>query len=254
MQNVNLESIDKLSKKELKRAVLDCFEHARDASPIDRLAVLQEAQFYSRELERRADSRTSIRDLILEVIVIGLIGWEIFLGYKTEKLQSAASEKELGVLNNLQTSSQNTATILQSLNATTDTMNAAIQDEANLNYKVAVDVTYDTGVNRLIVSNNGRTPVWVWGIKLGDSARDMDREPHVIPAGGHSYMLVTLYDTVVSKTPDNGRYEPTLDLYLRSEDRKPYVVHSLLSGLKNNGWFSFHATTLSITQKDWSKP
>jgi hypothetical protein len=253
MKYIELKAIDKMSRKQLKQAVLDCYEYAPEADPIDRLAILQEAQFYSRELERRSDSWTSRRDLLLEIAVIGLIGWEIWLGYRSESLQSEASEKELKVLSNLQTSSDNTASILQSLKSTTDTMNAAIQDEASLNHKVAVDVTFDTQSQRVIVFNNGRTPVWLWGTKVFD-ATDKGKEPRIIPAGGFSYILAAEFFTVMgTKTQDGGRYETTLDLYVRSDNNKPYVVHSLFSAIKTNGSLMIHGTTLSITPTDWSK-
>jgi hypothetical protein len=133
MRVLELKQIDKMTKKELKLAVEDCFEHAPEVDPVDRLAILQEAEFYTRELERRSDSWISIRDLILELIVIALIGWEIHMSYRAETIQSEASDKQQVVLGNLQKSSEATAAILGSLKSTTETMNTAIQDEASLN-------------------------------------------------------------------------------------------------------------------------
>jgi hypothetical protein len=39
--------IGKMNRKELKQAILMCFEYAPDADPVDRLAVLQEAHVTS---------------------------------------------------------------------------------------------------------------------------------------------------------------------------------------------------------------
>jgi hypothetical protein len=89
LKETSLGIIDNMSRAELKRAIVMCFEYAPDATPIDRLAVFQEAEFYTRELERRADSRTSIRDLLLEIIVIGMIGWEIWMGYGADAFTKA---------------------------------------------------------------------------------------------------------------------------------------------------------------------
>jgi hypothetical protein len=254
MAHTELKLIDKMSKKDLRQAIQACFEYAPETDPVDRLAVLQEAQFYNRELERRSDSWTSRRDLVLELGVIGLIGWEIRMGYKAERLQKTASDQQLIVLGNLQSSSQNTAAILQSLKTTTDTMNGAIQDEASLNHKVAVNVTFDTQSQRVILSNNGRTPVWLWGTKIFDAV-DIGKEPRIIPAGGFSYILASEFFAVMAaKTQEGGRYETPLDLYVRSDNNKPYVVHSLFGATKTNGSLTIHGTTLSITQKDWSRP
>ena len=56
--------------------------------------------------------------------------------YRAEKMQSEAFDKQQVVLGNLQKSSDATASILGSLKSTTEIMNQAIQDEANLNYKI----------------------------------------------------------------------------------------------------------------------
>jgi hypothetical protein len=42
-----------------------------------------------RELEHRRDSLVSIRDFLLEIAVIALIGWEIHMSYRAEHLQSS---------------------------------------------------------------------------------------------------------------------------------------------------------------------
>lgn len=115
MQELKLENIEKLSKTELKLAKVDCFETAPEADPVDRLAILQEAQFYTRELERRIDSRVSIRDFVLEIVVIALIGWEIYMGYWQDAQQSAQFEKQQEVMTKLEQSADATAATLTAL-------------------------------------------------------------------------------------------------------------------------------------------
>jgi hypothetical protein len=77
MEHLMLQDIKKMSEEELNIAIKNCFDYAPEATPIDRLAVLEEAQFYTRELERRDDAFVSKRDLWLEIIVIGLITMEL---------------------------------------------------------------------------------------------------------------------------------------------------------------------------------
>jgi hypothetical protein len=57
MKHIELKRIERLSRKELKQGILDCFEYGLEANPIDRLAVLQQGEFYSRELDRRHESK-----------------------------------------------------------------------------------------------------------------------------------------------------------------------------------------------------
>lgn len=66
---MRLNEIEKLKKKQLKQRVDEAFELAERKGP----RYLAEAQFYMRELEHRRDSFTSIRDLVLEIVVIALI-------------------------------------------------------------------------------------------------------------------------------------------------------------------------------------
>lgn len=93
---MRVEEVGKLTRAQLRDKANECFRLAELTSTIDKPALLLEAQFYMRELERRFDSRASLRDLILEVIVIALIGWEIHMSYRhgpaTEDLDEYASQ------------------------------------------------------------------------------------------------------------------------------------------------------------------
>src|SRR5882724_5816255 len=61
-----------------------------------------------------------IRDFVLEIVVIALIGWEIHLGYKQEEQQSSNFEAQQRILTNLNTSSKSTADTLLGLKSTTE--------------------------------------------------------------------------------------------------------------------------------------
>lgn len=84
-------------------------------------------------LTERADSRErreqwiSTRDLILEIVVIGLIGWEIRMSYRQERLQSQDFQKQQQVLTNLQSSSAATASTLTALQRTAELTNTTLQ-------------------------------------------------------------------------------------------------------------------------------
>ncbi len=78
-----------------------------------------------------------LRDLILEIAVIGLIGWEIYLGYHQELQQSKNFDKQQTVLKNLNDSSKATADTLASLKQTTDLELAAMKESTGLSERSA---------------------------------------------------------------------------------------------------------------------
>src|SRR5713226_7504773 len=195
---MRLKEIERLKKKDLKQRVDEAFAKADEKGP----GYLAEAQFYMRELEHRRDSFTSIRDLILEIIVIALIGWEIHMSYRGERLESQNFEKEQAVFANLQASSAATAKTLESLQKTTEEMNKNIETEVGLNYDVAVEVTFDNQVKHVNISNKGRTNVYVWGDKLDQQKPVLDTKGRMIAPGGYSYILAdTFYEELGKKMP-----------------------------------------------------
>jgi hypothetical protein len=112
---VKVEEFEKLSKPDLRRLANEYFQRADSAGPLDGPAYLLRAQFYLHELDRREDSRISLRDLVLEIVVIVLIGAEIALGIWEGRQQSAAFNGVTTILNNLEASSEATAKTLTSL-------------------------------------------------------------------------------------------------------------------------------------------
>jgi hypothetical protein len=236
--------------------------------PADFLA----AQFYVNELDRRETARVNAArdrienkrrrvDLALELLIVVLIGVEIVLGIVAGHQQSRQVAKELeafgnmqNVLANLQQSSQATADSLKHLTAVTETMNNAIQDEARLNYRVAVDVTFDAGSKRVWIVNKGRSVIWLWGDKVGNAAPQIEEKPREITPGGSYYIVGDRFYEIVSKVQkDSAKSLPFL-LYLRSENGKPFVVSSQFNFVWQNDVLNIHTQTLSITQKDWQTP
>ncbi|SRR5713101_6469563 len=78
-----------------------------------------------------------LRDLILEIAVIGLIGWEIVVGYQQERRQSNNFKTQQEVLKNLNDSSKATADTLVSLKQTTDLELAAMKESTGLSERSA---------------------------------------------------------------------------------------------------------------------
>jgi hypothetical protein len=128
--SISVEALEKLSKKELRKRANDYFAQLATCGHEQEPAVLAKAQFYLRQLEHRWDSRISTRDLILEIIVILLIGGEIYMGIRQEGHQRANFNDQQGVLKNMLTSSQKTADTLTALKSTTEVMNEAVKRSA----------------------------------------------------------------------------------------------------------------------------
>jgi len=226
---MRVEEFEKLTKKQLRSKANVCFATAAPAGEFVRTALLTEARFYMDELERRADSWVSIRDLFLEIVVILLIGGEIWLGVHEGKQQAAAFEKMQGVLSSLQASSEATAKTLTALQSTTESMNTAIQKELSLFYDVSVATVYSAPDKRLIVSNVGRTNVVIGGIKIANVVALAIPEGRVLPpqSNFNSDMNGTLaYDFVERQAAQDKDGFTPFDVYVRNERREEFVIHS----------------------------
>ena len=108
-----------------------------DTKDLQGLYQTEETKQHARDwLTEAADVRefkdrwVSGRDLVLEIVVIALIGWEIHMGYRQETQQSKNFADQQRVLTNLGDSSKATADILTSLKATTEAMNESVKRSA----------------------------------------------------------------------------------------------------------------------------
>jgi hypothetical protein len=163
MRELKLDNINKLNKEELRHAIADCFEYAPDATSVDRLAILQEAQLYTRELERREDSWISRRDLILEIVVIVLIGAELGLGYQQEREQSKAAALQQQVLTNLQVTSAAAAATMTATEAASELNNLSARRQ-----NAFVDVMCDPMSSSIVVRNLDTSRITLTGYNFGN--------------------------------------------------------------------------------------
>ncbi len=254
LKETSLGVIDKMSQAELKRAIVMCFEYAPDATPIDRLAVLQEAEFYTRELERRRDSWTSIRDLALEIAVIALIGWEIHMSYRGERLDSQNFEKEQVVFANLEASSAATAGTLIELEKTSKQMNEAVQTELAVAYEVSLNVKFDITTDRIIITNEGRTNVTLWGSKVEKSGIVMEKGPRTLTPGVP--YLITGHEVTAGLTgvvPKGGFPPVPFVMFIKNERGEEFVARYEFAQMLMMGPSQIQPIMLSIAPFEWSK-
>jgi hypothetical protein len=251
---VKLEDYENWDRKRLRHTINECFEHASNADPVDRLAVLLEAQVYTRELERRSDSRVSIRDFILEIVVIALIGWEIHMGYQQAWQQNQAFEKENVIWEQMETSSKATADTLTSLAGTTALMNSAVQMQLGLLYEVNVVTTFDNNTKRIGITNVGHTPIILLGTQFWDDPPKIETKSPRIVAPGINYSIdgTWFYDAMsqrISKVGD-GEFVPWV-IYLRNGAGKKIAVRTYLAGKWENDVFVIRTQVVSIRQGEW---
>lgn len=105
---MNTEEFEKATKKDLRRKANECFDKLKDSGSNEWPALLMEARFYLDEIERREHDRVSTRDLMLELVVIVLIGLELYFGI-------TGGNAQLKVLEKLNTSASQTATTVGGL-------------------------------------------------------------------------------------------------------------------------------------------
>jgi hypothetical protein len=93
------------------------------------------------------------------------------------------------------------------------------------------------------------------GDKLGDTAAVKEKQPHQItPAGGFYYLHAENRWMQLVQPSQVAAINMLLDLYVKIGQQTPYVVNSIIRMPKQSDPFSVDIQTVSITQKDWSKP
>jgi len=238
---MRLKEMEKLKKKELRQRVDDAFEVAEHKGP----GYLAEAQFYMRELEHRRDSWVSIRDLILEIAVIVLIGWEIHMSYRAERLQKENFADEKKVFQNLEKSSSATADSLVAVRT-------SLEKQLALLYDVSVAVTFDQNLRRIILANNGRTNLYVWGDQLNRGKQVMEAKPKMVTPGGSYYIIAdSFYEELGRKLPKGSKDTIPFDVFIKNEVGDSFVIESQFFAVWYNDLLTIHTQTSSVRRVNW---
>jgi len=156
LESFRIESVRKLSRKQLRIEIDELLSSLESATPEERELISYKADIYVRELDRKRDywSWVSTRDLILEVIVIALIGWEIWLSYRAESQQARNFTDQQAVLTAMQKSTKDTAEQLALLKSTTEEMKQGVERNAT-----AAEASSATAAKSLVVSERAYVTV-----------------------------------------------------------------------------------------------
>ena len=191
-----------------------------------KVALMLEAQFCMHELDRRHGSWTARRDLLLELVVILLIGWEIWLGFRAERNEDALMDKQNAILANLAHSTADTATTMKGLALTSQTMNAALQKQLGFNYAVSLEVNVNGGMEVISVRNSGPADITIWGQRVGDERAAFQKDGQGVARDGTYNIPASALLRDVSAQAYNARAKVAipLDVYLTNTIGKKYVA------------------------------
>ena len=223
MAELKLQNMKMMSDGELEIAIANCFDYSPETTPVDRLAILQEAQFYTRELERRNDAFIAKRDLWLEITVVVLITLELCLGFYEGAKQSISATKEQQALSDLQSNMALTAKVLSGLEKTTEKMNEGVQKELDLYYEPSVLVTYvfQHDSDFLEIYNYGRTGITVYGIKIYEQVCSLEKPMRIASGVKNDLGSWSVVNQVMNRVISSGGTEP-LTIYFRTENGREF--------------------------------
>ena len=247
---LTVKEIGKLSRRELRERADEAFKKADEKGP----GYLAEAQFYTRELEHRHDSWVSIRDLILEIVVIVLIAGELYMSYRQGIEQGKQFEKQQAILGNMEQSSGATLGALTAEQRTMEAMNLALQNQLALYYDVSINVIFDQEKKEVMFLNNGRTNVVAWGTKVGEDKPFVPGEGRVITAGaGMKVDGKEIYNLLVGRFPKPSAGSVAYELYLRNERGEDFVQRGYFALVWQGDVGIVNTQTASVMPEKWSR-
>lgn len=219
MAELKLQNMKTMTGIELEIAIKNCFDYSPQTTPVDRLAVLQEAQFYTRELECRNDAFIAKRDLWLEIAIIVLITAELLLGFYEGAKQSTSATKQQQVLSDLQSDMALTAKVLTGLEKTTEKMNEGVQKELELYYEPSVLIAHvhQNGGDVLEIHNYARTRIAIFGIKARNDVCSLERPINVSSNSTSVLESIFVMDKVVRRV-ETSDANTLLTLYFKAEN------------------------------------
>jgi hypothetical protein len=219
--------------------------------------MLLEAQFYIQERDRRHDSRIGLRDLILELVIIALIGWEVHEGNKQFDLlkkmndNTAATTAATGQLRQAQLDSL--ATLKDSLQAMNE-VNKSVQDELDVNYQLDPEIVFDRTSRIVNIGNNGRTKLLLWGGRVGNApiSTALENEPRIVTPGGHYHILDDPIFDQLEKTPRGTSSKSAFEIFLANAVGRKFISRGYVIAVWQGDALQINTQTVSIRQENWS--
>jgi hypothetical protein len=240
----SLDKINKLSSKELARRAKEALDSYIEKRGLDHHALLVDAQFYLGELQSRKERRSRRIDIFLELIIIGMIGWEIHEG-----------NKQATTLQQMAGNAATTADVLKIVQTTMQSMNETIQAQNSEANRILLDARYSG--NWLYVTNTGHPTIFIYAVRTGNlPAPPLTPTPNV--STGQRVQLPTpqVNETIETILKTRSRYVMPIKLELTDSTGKQYVARSNLVGMrasKPGQGTSITMDNLVISEDKWRK-
>lgn len=281
---MNLEDLSRMSEAELRAKANEHLEtrvEVIEGGQITSTPDLGAAQFFIDEIERRAGEAErkrqrwiTTRDLILELVVILLIGAELYYGIRGGNEQLAvlgrlntSAGQQLDLLKKMNTNAEQTAAILRNLSGEqeraltaqqqtlqmTTQMNGALQTQLGLTFVPEITLIYDEQMKSLIFQNFGKANVMMWGTKLEPEDRLMVPEPRIIiPSSGYKFSSIEDTLKVLSQQiPKGGSKQVRYDVYLKNAKDKKYTASYFLIFVWKGDTLSLNVQMIGIKPEEW---
>jgi hypothetical protein len=257
MSAMPLENFEKLTRAELKQKLNELFAAMKTRNNVLRPSLLLEAQFYMQELDRRHDSWISLRDLILELVIIALIGWEVHEGNRQFDLLGAMNRNTaatVAAMNNLRQDQQASLATQKTTLETITAMNEGIQRQLGVNYEVNPEIIFLEDQKQLRVVNKGRDSLFLWGSKWRTSAVIMEKEGKFIPIGGNYFVPADSIFREIDALPKGLQVNIPFEVYLAGADGRHYTVHLNVAVNWETGSRKVFTQALRIKREKWPRP
>ena len=265
---MNIDQLSQLSVAELRRTANEILSGLETHGTLDHGSILSQAQFYIDEIERRSaeadrgrHARIAWRDFFLEIVVILLIGAELYYAIHggnqqlavLQTLNTGASE-QLDALKVLRTEQEAALNTQKETLGTIIQMNAALQSQLGLNFVPLLQITYLESEKALFFQNFGKTDLFLWGTKLETNKVVIPEPRLLVPAGetgGYKLGVEDLFE-VESKRVSKGGYETLhCELYLKNANGKKFTANVLLVALWKGDTLIFNVQPVGVTPGGW---
>jgi len=122
----------------------------------------------------------------------------------------------------------------------------------DLQYAVSVEIAYDSATKHLNIANRGQGNLYLWGDKLRDADRSIEKEPRLITPGGFYYIIADDFESLLlDRMGQDGEATVLFEVYLSSQRGAKYVVHAHLLVQITAGKVAIHSQTTSIEKSSW---
>jgi hypothetical protein len=169
--------------------------------------------------------------------------------------EQADAKQEQAILANLNSSSAATAATLTSLQGITAAMNEALQKQLALFYDVSINVAYDVDKKLVVLTNDGRTNVAVWGQKFGTEPPDINANgTTIIPGGMTTNSQTASFNSLLTqiKVPHGQVFLIPFELYLKNEKGEEYVQRCNFIIFGEDDPRRIETQTISVTPEHWT--